>query len=298
LYDQVLQLARPLEPEHSETAIQHFDKGQERFFRPVVVPILDTEKQLTGVVMTLKDVTEQRHQEDLKRGVISTVSHQLKTPLTSMRMAIHLLLEEKVGPLTEKQAELLVAAREDSDRLHNILNNLLDISRIESGRVQMEFHAISPQTLVLEAMEPFRTAAKDQGVTLEVEAPDDLPGVLADKIRINYVFGNLLSNALKYTPAGGQITVSARAEENGVRFSVADTGKGIPSQFLPRIFEQFFRVPDQGSEAGAGLGLAIVKEIVEAHGGKVSVDSVEGKGSTFSFTLRWADPMSKKEISS
>lgn len=298
LYSNALRHARPLEPEHSETAIQHFDKGQERFFRPVVVPILDTEKQLTGVVMTLKDVTEQRHQEDLKRGVISTVSHQLKTPLTSMRMAIHLLLEEKVGPLTEKQAELLVAAREDSDRLHNILNNLLDISRIESGRVQMEFHAISPQTLVLEAMEPFRTAAKDQGVTLEVEAPDDLPGVLADKIRINYVFGNLLSNALKYTPAGGQITVCARAEENGVRFSVADTGKGIPSQFLPRIFEQFFRVPDQGSEAGAGLGLAIVKEIVEAHGGKVSVDSVEGKGSTFSFTLRWADPMSKKEISS
>jgi NtrC-family two-component system sensor histidine kinase KinB len=298
LYDNVLRHARPLGPEPNGTAIQHFDKGQERFFRPMVVPILDAEKQPAGVVMTLKDVTEQRHQEDLKRGVISTVSHQLKTPLTSMRMAIHLLLEEKVGPLTEKQAELLVAAREDSDRLHNILNNLLDISRIESGRVQMEFHAISPQTLVLEAMEPFRTAAKDQGVTLEVEAPDALPEVLADKIRINYVFGNLLSNALKYTPAGGQITVSARTEENGVRFSVADTGRGIPSQFLPRIFDQFFRVPDQGSEAGAGLGLAIVKEIVEAHGGKVSVDSVEGKGSTFSFTLRWADPMSKEEISS
>jgi len=298
LYDQVLQQARPLGPEHNGTAIQHFDKGQERFFRPVVVPILDAQKQPTGVVMTLKDVTEQRHQDDLKRGVISTVSHQLKTPLTSMRMAIHLLLEEKVGPLNEKQAELLVAAREDSDRLNDILNSLLDISRIESGRVQMEFHAVSPQELVLEAIEPLRITAKDQGVILEVELTEDLPQVWADKIRINYVFGNLLSNALKYTPAGGQITVSARTEENGVMFSVADTGKGIPSQFLPRIFEQFFRVPDQGSEAGAGLGLAIVKEIVEAHGGKVSVDSVEGKGSTLSFTLRWADPMSKKEISS
>jgi len=298
LYDDVLRHARPLGPEHNGTAIQHFDKGRERFFRPMVVPILDAEKQPSGVVMTLKDVTEQRHQEDLKRGVISTVSHQLKTPLTSMRMAIHLLLEEKVGPLTEKQAELLVAAREDSDRLHNILNSLLDISRIESGRVQMEFHAISPQTLVLEAMEPFRTAAKDQGVTLEVEAPDDLPEVLADKIRINYVFGNLLSNALRYTPAGGQITVSARTEENRVRFSVADTGKGIPSQFLPRIFEQFFRVPDQGQKEGAGLGLAIVKEIVEAHGGTVSADSIEGKGSTFSFTLKRVDPISSKEISS
>jgi NtrC-family two-component system sensor histidine kinase KinB len=298
LYANVLRHARPLGPEHDGTAIQHFDRGQERFFRPMVVPILDAERQPTGVVMTLKDVTEQRHQDDLKRGVISTVSHQLKTPLTSMRMAIHLLLEEKVGPLTEKQAELLVAAREDSDRLHDILNNLLDISRIESGRVQMEFHAISPQEMLLEATEPLRIAAKDQGVSLEVELPEDLPQVLADKTRISHVFGNLLSNSLKHTPAGGKITISARAEENGVRFSVADTGRGIPSQYLPRIFEQFFRVPGQGPQAGAGLGLAIVKEIVEAHGGTVSVDSVEGKGSTFSFTLAFAAPISKRESSS
>jgi NtrC-family two-component system sensor histidine kinase KinB len=298
LYDTVLQHARPLGPEHQGTAIQHFDKGEERFFRPMVVPILDTEKQPTGVVMTLKDVTEQRQQDDLKRGVISTVSHQLKTPLTSMRMAIHLLLEEKVGPLTEKQAELLVAAREDSDRLHDILNNLLDISRIESGRVQMEFRAVSPREMAMEAVESFRTAAKDQGVTLDVELPDDLPEVWADTTRINHVFGNLLSNALKYTPAGGKVIVSARAEENGVAFSIADTGKGIPSPYIPRIFEQFFRVPDQGPQTGAGLGLAIVKEIVEAHGGTVSADSIEGKGSTFSFTLRRVDPISKKEISS
>jgi two-component system, NtrC family, sensor histidine kinase KinB len=298
LYDQVLQHARPLGPERHGTAIQHFDRGQERFFRPVAVPILDAEKQPTGVVMTLKDVTEQRHQDDLKRGVISTVSHQLKTPLTSMRMAIHLLLEEKVGPLNEKQAELLVAAREDSDRLHDILNDLLDISRIESGRVQMEFHAVSTQAMVLEAIEPFRIAAKDQGVAIEVELTEDLPQVWADKSRIGHVFGNLLTNGLKHTPAGGKITVSAKPEDNGVRFSVADTGKGIPSQYLPRIFEQFFRVPDQSSESGAGLGLAIVKEIVEAHGGRVSIDSSEGKGSTFSFTLRSADPTSKRERSS
>ena len=298
LYGQVLQHARPLGPERHGTAIQHFDRGQERFFRPMAVPILDAEKQPTGVVMTLKDVTEQRHQDDLKRGVISTVSHQLKTPLTSMRMAIHLLLEEKVGPLNEKQAELLVAAREDSDRLHDILNNLLDISRIESGRVQMEFHAVSTQAMVLEAIEPFRIAAKDQGVAIEVELTEDLPQVWADKSRISHVFGNLLTNGLKHTPAGGKITVSAKPEDNGVRFSVADTGKGIPSQYLPRIFEQFFRVPDQSSESGAGLGLAIVKEIVEAHGGRVSADSSEGKGSTFSFTLRSADPTSKRERSS
>lgn len=298
LYGNVLQHARPLGPEHDGTAIQHFDRGQERFFRPMVVPILDAAKQPTGVVMTLKDVTEQRHQDDLKRGVISTVSHQLKTPLTSMRMAIHLLLEEKVGSLTEKQAELLVAAREDSDRLHDILNNLLDISRIESGRIQMEFHSVSPQELATEAVEFFRTAAKDQGVALDLELPDDLPEVWADKTRVSHVFANLLSNALKHTPPGGKVTVSVRVEEKGVTFSITDTGKGIPSEYLPRIFEQFFRVPDQGTQTGAGLGLAIVKEIVEAHGGTVSVDSIEGKGSTFSFTLRGVDPIPKKESSS
>jgi len=298
LYGNVLRHARPLGPEHNGTAIQHFDKGEERFFRPMVVPILDAEKQPTGVVMTLKDVTEQRHQDDLKRGVISTVSHQLKTPLTSMRMAIHLLLEEKVGPLTEKQAELLVAAREDSDRLHDILNNLLDISRIESGRVQMEFRSISPREMAVDAVESFRTAAKDQGVALDLELPDDLPEVWADTTRVSHVFVNLLSDALKHTPPGGKVTVAARAEENGVAFSITDTGKGIPNEYLPRIFEQFFRVPDQGPQTGAGLGLAIVKEIVEAHGGAVSVDSIEGKGSTFSFTLRGVDPIPKKESSS
>jgi signal transduction histidine kinase len=131
-----------------------------------------------------------------------------------------------------------------------------------------------------------------------VDVPEDLPPVLADKTRMSHVFGNLLSNGLKHTPAGGKITVSARAEETGVVLSLADTGKGIPNQYLPRIFEQFFRVPDQGPESGAGLGLAIVKEIVEAHGGTMSVDSVEGKGSTFSFTLTFAAPISKGESSS
>jgi len=295
LYDNVLRHARPSGPEHNGSAIQHFDKGEERFFRPMVVPILNNEKQPTGVVMTLKDVTEQRLQDELKRGVISTVSHQLKTPLTSIRMAIHLLLEEKVGPLTEKQAELLVAAREDSDRLHGILNNLLDISRIESGRVKMEFRAVSPREMAMEALESFRTAAHDQGVTLDVELPEDLPEVWADTTRISHVFGNLLSNALKYTPPGGKVTLSARAEEHGVTFSIVDTGKGIPSHYLPRIFEQFFRVPDQGPQTGAGLGLAIVKEIVGAHGGTVSVDSIEGKGSTFSFALKRTDQISTEE---
>jgi signal transduction histidine kinase/HAMP domain-containing protein len=278
-----------------QKVVQHFVGGEERYYRPEAIPILDNDRQLTGIILVLHDVTQLRQQEEIKRGVVSTVSHQLKTPLTSIRMAIHLLLEEKVGPLTEKQVELLVAANEDSDRLHGILNNLLDISRIESGRAQIDFHAVSPHSMVSEVVESFRRAAQDQGVSLSLEFPDDLPEVWADVTRINHVFGNLLSNALKYTPPGGKITLSAKADEERVQFSVSDTGRGIPSKYLLRIFEQFFRVPDQRKEVGAGLGLAIVKEIVEAHGGTIGVESHEGKGTTFTITLRRADRISKEE---
>jgi signal transduction histidine kinase len=210
-------------------------------------------------------------------------------------MAIHLLLEEKVGPITEKQAELLVAAREDSDRLYGILNNLLDISRMESGKARMEFQAVSPCALVEEAVDLYRRTAKDQGVAFAVAVADDLPEVWADTTRVSHVFGNLLSNALKYTPPGGSITLSAEVDEEFVRFSVADTGRGIPGRYIHRIFEQFFRGPDQAKETGAGLGLAIVKEIVEAHGGTVGVESREGLGATFTFTLRRADRIRGKE---
>jgi signal transduction histidine kinase len=274
--------------------IQHFVDGEEHYFRPEAIPIPGSGVQPAGIVLVLKDVTQEREQEELKRGIISTVSHQLKTPLTSVRMAVHLLLEEKVGSLTPQQTELLVAAREDSDRLHGIINDLLDISRIESGRMEMDFRDVSPHTLVLEALEPFQMDFKDRGVGLTTEIAADLPEVRADTIRMKHVFANLLSNALRYTPPGGKVTVLAGADEEWVRFSVSDTGKGIPSQYLPRIFEQFFRVPAQGKESGVGLGLAIVKEIVEAQGGAVSVESHEGKGSTFAFTLPRAETARKE----
>ncbi len=269
--------------------IQHFINGEEHYFRPTAAPILNNRKEVTGVILVLKDVTEQLERDELKRGVISTVSHQLKTPLTSIRMALHLLLEEKVGVLTPKQKDLLIAAQEDSDRLHRTLENLLDISRIASGKVAMELHMTQPHLMVAEAVESYRAAARQRGVELKTELPGDLPDVVADTLQIGHVFTNLLFNALKYTDSGGTITLSARADAEQVRFSLADTGKGIPADYLPRVFDRFFRVPGQEQETGIGLGLSIVKEIVEAHGGSVSVESREGEGSTFSFTLPRAD---------
>lgn len=289
LYAGALKAARPVDAGEDREVVQCFVQGDERFFQPKAAPILDNERLPTGVVLTLRDVTQQRHHDDMKRGLVSTVSHQLKTPLTSIRMAVHLLLEEKVGTLNEKQAELLIAARDDSNRLYGILEDLLDITRIESGRAHMNCTALLPQAIVTDSLERFMTSFQDQDITLELELPGGLPEVWADTTRIGHVFDNLISNALKHTATGGTVTVSAQADEQWVVFSVTDTGAGIPEKYLNMIFEQFFRVPGQDVKAGAGLGLAIAREIVEAHGGKITVESTEGKGSTFRVTLKRAD---------
>jgi signal transduction histidine kinase len=295
LCDEALSSGRVAELKGAQAVLQHFVGNEEKFYRPRAVPILDSGRNPAGVVLILQDITQQRRQDEMKSGVISTVSHQLKTPLTSIRMAIHLLLDEKSGALTPKQEDLLVTAREDADRLHTIVEELLDIGRIGSGKVRMDLSPLLPQRMVLEGLEPYRSAARDQGVSIVVDVPEDLPQVWADPTRIAHVFANLLSNALKYTPPGGKVSLSARAEEETVRFRISDTGIGIPDRYIPRIFEQFFRVPEQGPGTGAGLGLAIVKEIVEAHGGTVGVESREGEGSTFLFSLRRTDRKSMEE---
>lgn len=298
LFEQALRGGRLAGSREMSGAVQHFVRGEERFFHPEAIPIMDSDKQPAGVVLVLRDVTRQRHQDEMKGGVISTVSHQLKTPLTSVRMALHLLLEDRMGPLTEKQAELLVTAREEAERLDRILEELLDIGRIESGKVPMEFRPVLPHEMVSEAVEPYRGAARDGGVSMTVALPGDLPRVWADPARISHLFANLLSNALRYTPPGGTISITAEEEGEQVRFKVSDTGVGIPERYLPRIFEHFFRVPGQEPGTGVGLGLAIVKDIVEAHGGIVGVESLEGAGSTFFFSLRRADRMPKEESTS
>lgn len=289
LYHSALKNGGRVEPDTGEPAIQCFINGEERYFCPKAVPILDREKQTTAVMFILSDITQQRQQNDLKRGVISTVSHELKTPLTSVRMAIHLLLDEDIGTLSEKQVEVLIAAEEDAERLHRILENLLDIDRIESGKARLDLQAVSSHVLAFEAVELFRSSCQDGGINLTVEIPDDLPEVWADPTRVTHVFANLFSNALKYTDPGGNIRLSAEADEDSVRFSVSDTGKGIPERYLETVFERFFRIADRETESGAGLGLAIAKEIVEAHGGKIHVESREAEGSTFTFSLRRVD---------
>lgn len=274
---------------------QRFIDNREHFFQPLAVPVsMGAEHHdPTGVTLILKDVTQLHEQQELKRGVLSTVSHQLKTPLTSLRMSIYLLLEERIGVLNGKQTELLVAARDDSERLVGILDDLLDLSQIESGKARVNLEPVSPQALARDAMEPFIAEAKDKGLTIINAVPGDLPAALADREKMNQAFANLFSNALRFTSPGGSVTVRASSERDHVVFFVEDTGTGIPAEHLDHVFEPFYRVPGQDAKSGVGLGLAIVREIVNAHGGEVGVESEVGRGSSFHFTL----PLPQKERS-
>jgi two-component system, NtrC family, sensor histidine kinase KinB len=268
-----------------EQAIPLSDGGQERYYLPRVVAIRTERDELIGAAVALADVTKFHLLDRLKSDMVATVSHELKTPLTSVQMAIHLLLEEVIGPLNHKQVELLLAARQDAERILTMINDLLDLTRIEQGRVRLDLEPLPAVELVEEAVARFQPQATARGVTLigKAEGPDS--PVMVDRDRIEHVFDNLIVNAIQHTNRGGTVNVRAIAEGGRTRFVVADNGEGILPEHLSRLFEKFYRVPTAQHSGGAGLGLAIVREIIAGHGGEIGVDSQPGKGTKFTFTL-------------
>jgi signal transduction histidine kinase len=238
-----------------------------------------------GLAVVLYDVTRFRLMDELKTDLLGTVSHQVKTPMTSVRMVLHLLLEESIGPLTKKQRELTRTAFQDTERLLEILRVLLDLRRIERGASAMEKHRVHPSDLLATVEMRFGESARLKGHRLERHVREGLPDVEIDEPRIHQVFENLIENALQHSPDAAAIRLEAERTGGGiVRFSVVDAGPGVPLEHRDRVFDKFFRCPGE-KESGSGLGLAIAKEIVEAHGGTVGVESEQGEGSRFYFTL-------------
>jgi NtrC-family two-component system sensor histidine kinase KinB len=281
----VLESGQAYEPRGYNEAIQIFQDGREKFVLPRLLPVLDEKDRVVGVTLVLVDVTGLRKMDEMKTDLLSTVSHELKTPLTSVRMITHLLLEKSLGPLTEKQEEMLNTARDDSNRLHNILEDLLDLGRLQAGKDILQLRPQAAGRLIEDAVELLKVELKDKNLRLEMVVEPALQEVAIDPQRIGHVFSNLFGNAIKYSPVGGVIRIGARMKEGNVCFWIQDSGPGISEAYKTRIFERFFRVPDQTVVQGAGLGLAIAKEIVEMHGGQIMVESQAGRGAIFSFEL-------------
>src|SRR5450755_3519302 len=282
--DRIFKGAPDFLPTSFERVIVFRVGDHEVFMLPRVIGMRDESGNIFGAAVILQDVTRLRLLDEVKTNLVSTVSHELKTPLTSVRMGLHLLLEERIGPLNDKQTELLLAAREDSERLLRMINDLLDLAKLESGKATMPSEVIDPRELVESAEQGLRGLVESRGSRLVTKIEPGLPKVFVDAQQIAHVFSNFVSNAVKHTKAGEEIILSAKKLDELVRFSVVDRGAGIAPQHRTRVFDRFFRVP--GAEVtGAGLGLAIAKEIVLAQGGTIGVNSSVGQGSEFYFDL-------------
>ena len=256
-----------------------------RFFLLRASPVYAEASGISAATVVLQDVTRLKRFDELKNDLVATVAHEFRTPLTSLRMAIHLIAEEAVGPLNEKQADLLASARQDCERLQGIVDDLLDLSSIQSGRLELQVRPVSPPELLSKAIASQQFAADQKDIHLESSVAADLNQIEVDPDRIALVLNNLLSNAIRHTPEGGRVSIHVGRSSGATRFEVTDTGEGIPPEYQKRVFEKFFRVPGNASSGGAGLGLSISRDIVEAHGGEIGLQSRPGHGSMFWFTV-------------
>lgn len=268
------QQSRQMQSESVELPTRH------QYLQLVVIP----DQHTSGSLLLVQDLTRIRRLETVRRDFISNISHEIRTPLASLKALTETLQD---GALDDPPAarHFIDQIQVEVDALTQMATELLELSRIESGRLLLDLRPVPPHDLLVSASKRMRLQAERAGLKLRVECANDLPSVNIDLQRLEQVLVNLLHNAVKFTRAGGEIVLSALAGHGEVRFAVRDTGIGIPLEDVPRIFERFYRVDKSRTGSGTGLGLSIAKHIVEAHGGKIWAESVEGQGSTFFFTI-------------
>ncbi|RJQ54348.1 MAG: response regulator [Actinobacteria bacterium] len=267
---------------------------QRRILKIRTNPVIDSGGHYIGCVKSLHDITAEREISQMKNEFVSTVSHELRTPLTSIKGYVDLILDGEAGEINEIQQEFLTIVKQNSDRLVSLINDLLDISRIESGRIHLKIQPIDVQDSIQGAVNTFRAVLDQTGMELITQMPKNIPHAAGDRDRVGQVLTNLISNAIKYSPGGGTVSVKAKQRENQIVFSVSDSGIGISKDDQEKLFSKFFRVDSSLTReiGGTGLGLNICKTIIELLGGQIWVESQLGKGSTFHFTL----PVAPKEL--
>ena len=278
---------RRMEQEHRDPLFAFTRNDLKLYFRPRQAHIVDEYGNIQGVVTLLQDVTRFKDLDRMKSEFIATVSHELRTPLTSLSMGIDILSQEVVGSVNQRQKDLLDAAKDDSERLRKLVKELLDLSKLESGKYEMKKELVDFRRLVADAVRPLRLPFEEKQIHLEIDIPEDLPALSADSHQLNWVITNLLSNALRWTDTGGRVQLIAKEGDQGLVVTVADTGHGISKENLEIVFDKFVQLKSstETTPGSVGLGLAIAREVVEAHGGRIWIESEVGVGSTFFFTL-------------
>lgn len=256
------------------------------YFNIISTAIKDRDLNINGIVVLFQNVTKLKQLEKIKTDFMATISHELKTPLTSIMMGLSLITDKKIGSLSKKQENIVDAIREDGENLTSLINDLLQLSKIESDKAAFNIERCSIIGIIENCIKRFNDQAAAKEVNLFYEASEKLPKVLIDPDKISWTLNNLVSNSLKYVNAGDEIFIKAIAKDNKIFVSIEDTGVGIPYEYQKRIFDKFVQVKGSDLEMrGSGLGLAIAKEIVEAHGGSIWCQSKIDVGSTFTFTI-------------
>ena len=292
LYQHLRDTAETGKPPQLESDILTVEREQKtQYYKFAITPVVSEAEDVIGAILLLQDVTKLKELDNLKSEFVATASHELRTPLTGMLMSLNLLTETTEDKLSDSESELLDTAVEDVERLRSLVNDLLDLSKIESGKIELDFVDVEVDFLLDKAISALQIQAQQKEITLAKQSLSQEIQVKADANKIIWVLTNLIANALRYSDPGEEIKIGATPRNSWVEIFVTDKGAGIPLEYQGKIFDKFVQVETEKDVGGSGLGLAICKEMVQAHGGRIWVDSTVGEGSTFTFTV----PISHQE---
>ena len=273
-----------LQDDPAKKELKIFADNKESYFNKDVLNVTDNETVI-GQVIVLRNITPFHELNEAKTNFIATVSHELKTPISSIKMSAVLLTDERVGELNSEQQELIRSITDDADRLLRITGELLNMSQVETGNIQLKLQPADPASIVTQAIQAVQFQAQQRQITIQSHLTDGLPFIQADVEKTAWVLINFLTNAIKYSPEESLVEITVARKDKKIEFIVRDHGRGIDEKYLPRIFDRYFKVPGTHDRNGTGLGLSISKEFIEAQGGTIWVDSRIGEGSQFGFTF-------------
>jgi PAS domain S-box-containing protein len=280
-------LLRTVLQEGGKEPLKIIANNKESFYSKELLEI-KTGENIGGDVIILRNITPFREMDNAKTNFMATVSHELKTPIFSIKMSAQLLKDKRVGELNAEQSEILKSMEGNTDRLLTITGELLNLSQIETGKIELTLRRTRPEVIVNRAIQAIQAFSQHRKVAIRQMVEPDLPEIQVDEEKTAWVLINLLTNAIKYSSDGGIVEVNGKKANDGVEFSVRDYGRGIDQQYLPHVFDKYYKVPGGFEKTGTGLGLSISKDFIEAQGGRIQAESQFGQGSVFSFKLGFA----------